>query len=112
MVWHIEYEIFSAIIVIFLMVYFFKSKFIPTLQNKIYCALLICSFLFIISNVLGSLCLNNIDKLPIFLTASLNQIYLFLLPIPAALVLFYVMAIIYQDIRYMKKSFYFYLYHL
>ncbi|MCC0647328.1 GGDEF and EAL domain-containing protein [Clostridioides sp. ZZV15-6598] len=104
MVWHIEYEIFSAIIVIFLMVYFFKSKFIPTLQNKIYCALLICSFLFIISNVLGSLCLNNIDKLPIFLTASLNQIYLFLLPIPAALVLFYVMAIIYQDIRYMKKK--------
>lgn len=104
MVWHIEYEIFSAIIVIFLMVYFFKSKFIPTLQNKIYCALLICSFLFIISNILGSLCLNNIDKLPIFLTASLNQIYLFLLPIPAALVLFYVMAIIYQDIRYMKKK--------
>lgn len=104
MVWHIEYEIFSAIIVIFLMVYFFKSKFIPTLQNKIYCALLICSFLFIVSNILGSLCLNNIDKLPIFLTSSLNQIYLFLLPIPAALVSFYVMAIIYQDIRYMKKK--------
>lgn len=62
MVWHIEYEIFSAIIVIFLMVYFFRSKFIPTLQNKIYCALLIFSFLFIISNILGSFCLNNIDK--------------------------------------------------
>ncbi len=53
MVWHIEYEIFSAIIVIFLMVYFFSSKFIPTLQNKIYCALLIFSFLFIISKILG-----------------------------------------------------------
>ncbi|HCQ6318328.1 TPA: EAL domain-containing protein [Clostridioides difficile] len=103
MVWHIEYEIFSAIIVIFLMVYFFRSKFIPTLQNKIYCALLIFSFLFIISNILGSFCLNNIDKIPIFITFLLNQIYLLLLPIPAALVSFYVMAIIYQDIRYMKK---------
>lgn len=104
MVWHIEYEIFSAIIVIFLMVYFFRSKFIPTLQNKIYCALLIFSFLFIISNILGSFCLNNIDKIPTFITFLLNQAYLLLLPIPAAFISFYVMAIIYQDIRYMKKK--------
>lgn len=97
MTWHIDYEIYSAIIVAIIIIYYFKGKQIPTWQNKIYSAILVTSFVFIMVNLIATAGLMHLNPASLGVTVFFNNLYLIFLPVLPMLVLLFVISIVHQE---------------
>ncbi|MEG0379328.1 MAG: hypothetical protein RR614_12690, partial [Eubacterium sp.] len=97
MTWNFDFEIYSAVIVAIVMIYYFKGTAVPTWQNRIYSNILICAFLFIVTNVVATLCLVNIDSVHLEIAYFFNCLYYIFLPTMPMLVLLFVVSLVHQE---------------
>ncbi|WP_195270367.1 EAL domain-containing protein [Eubacterium sp. 1001713B170207_170306_E7] len=97
MTWHLEFEIYSAVIIGIIMVYYYRGPRVPTWQNRIYGATLVISFAFIATNIAATLLLENLTPDNFGLAVFFNNLYLIFLPSMPMMVLLYVISIIYQE---------------
>lgn len=97
MTWHLEFEIYSALIIGIIMVYYFRGPRVPTWQNRIYGATLVISMAFILTNIVATLLLEHLTPANFGLAVFFNNLYLIFLPSMPMMVLLYVISIIYQE---------------
>ncbi|MEF9919275.1 MAG: GGDEF-domain containing protein, partial [Eubacterium sp.] len=104
MEWHIDYEIFSLIIIVVLMFYYIRGKYLPTWQNRIYIGMLVTFFCFVFVNIIATVCLIYFNRVDILLTCFFNNLYLVFLPMTPTIVFLYVVSIVRPDIFNKKRS--------
>ena len=97
MTWHLEFEIYSAVIIGIIMVYYFRGPRVPTWQNRIYGATLVISMAFILTNIVATLLVEHLTPANLGLAVFFNNLYLIFLPSMPMMVLLYVISIIYQE---------------
>ena len=102
MTWHLEFEIYSAVIIGIIMVYYFRGPRVPTWQNRIYGATLVISMAFILTNIVATLLLEHLTPANFGLAVFFNNLYLIFLPSMPMMVLLYVISIIYQEFWHKK----------
>lgn len=103
MVWNIESEVISSIIVTIIIIYSRGNNTIPTLRNKVFSACLIITFIGIVSNIISTLMIYNIESIPLFLTWIVTTIYFIATPLMGAVYFYYVMAIAHDGGCNIKK---------
>lgn len=104
MTWNFDFEIYSAIIIAIVMIYYFKGTRVPTWQNRSYSAILVCAFLFVIINITATLSLSHISSIPLDLVYFLNLLYYIFLPMMSMLVLLFVVSLVHQEFFSQKSK--------
>lgn len=104
MSWNFDFEIYSAIIIAIVMIYYFKGTHVPTWQNRIYSATLVCALSFIVTNIIATVCIIYISTVSLNVAYFFNGLYYIFLPMMPMLVLLFVVSLVHQEFFSQKSK--------